>query len=443
MFQGTINITNCYDSHVHWLATGEAAFRLDLRELMSAESVDELEVTSNHYCEDWLMGFGWDQHKWLKPTLPTRHILDQVFGAKPVVFARADGHALWLSTEALKRAGLFYKNPTGPEGGQIVLGDDLLPAGVVYENAADAVRKVIPSINAQQMRSRLLSGAQTFNQAGFTHIRDMGGSSEQWSAMRSLEDTNELSLCVNQFFVVDAKKSFHQALREALLARKDQGSLTRAMGVKVFLDGSLGSETAFLSQSYSSGSGHGLCLLERFTLKEIMIETWSAGLELAVHAIGDEAFHMLAQLARELWDRGEIGVLHIEHGQLARPESIALLDPLQTQIHMQPCHWLTDKLWLKEKVGSLFAHAFPWRAFEKASLPVFFGSDSPIESSSFIHNLKAVKDAAQNGITKFEQDFAIFHSLPALQSKAHGKTVFKDGRIESVSFNDRIIFQTH
>ena len=175
----------------------------------------------------------------------------------------------------------------------------------------------------------------------------------------------------------------------------------------------------------------------------MILETWAAGLAMGVHAIGDEAFHQIASLAHELWERGEQGYLHIEHAQMARPDSVALLDPDQTYLHMQPCHFLSDRRWLKDKLGELYSHCFPWHLFEKRQIPVYFGSDSPIEKPSLFDNIRAVEAAGESGIKKFEKDFINYQSLPKRFTRTQGYSEFEQGKVSRVVLGGREVFIAH
>src|SRR5690606_34402118 len=114
--------------------------------------------------------------------------------------------------------------------------------------------------------------------------------------------------------------------------------------------------------------------------------------------IGDEAAHRAATIAVKLWESGVRGRLHLEHTEIMRPQTIQLLKGQNVVCHLQPCHWLSDKVWLKEKVGSLFSYSFPWRALQESSIEFHFGSDSPIEEPGFKTTFAALKDSAEHGI---------------------------------------------
>ncbi|MGE0761717.1 MAG: amidohydrolase [Bdellovibrionales bacterium] len=429
-------ISNCFDSHVHWLATGEVAERLSLHGLKSAEQVNTLKVEMYHWRGEWLLGFGWDQNHWPNQAFPDRHILDQVFGTeRPVAFSRADGHALWVNTVALQKAGLMSANIKDPQGGRIVRDAQGFPTGVLIDTAMLAVDACIPVRSATDTRRALLKGMQIFNQAGFTHIRDLSCSALQWEESLKLEQSGVLTLAVEQFFSVEEGQDFAMALKLARQARQNKTKRLRVMGVKAYVDGALGSEGAWLSCPYHSGSGLGLQLFSMDQIKQMMRETWSHGLDLAVHTIGDEAAHQTVLSYHELAQQGVHGRLHLEHAELLRPETVALMVGQNIRCHLQPCHWLSDRAWLSQKIGDLQKYAFPWRALQEAKVIFDFGSDSPIERPSLLDNLRALETSATQGVAPLLGDPLKYHSHSDSAWVANTYTVFADGVPTEVVYN--------
>ncbi|MCB0350120.1 MAG: amidohydrolase family protein, partial [Bdellovibrionales bacterium] len=215
--------------------------------------------------------------------------------------------------------------------------------------------------------------------------------------------------------------SFNECVRLARQAKKETHDLLRPKGVKVYFDGALGSEGALLSRPYLSGSGAGLQLLEVSQLAEMMQICFQNNLEIAVHAIGDEAAHIVARVALDLKSQNILGQLHLEHAELLRPETIKIFSQLGVICHLQPCHWLSDKKWLNNKIGELARFAFRWQELESAGVKYYFGSDSPIEKTSMQNNLYAVWDAKQNNIALPREDF--FRDV-SLMTRAHSHPDF-------------------
>ena len=432
MFSG--RISNCYDSHVHWLATGELADRLSLHELKSPEQVAHLKVQPHCFRGDWLLGYGWNHNLWEQTEFPHRHHLDAAFGDKPVAFSRVDGHALWANTAALMRAGLMSGIVNDPPGGRILRDEKGVATGVLIDKAGALIENLIPKRTDQEAGRCLLKGMQIFNQAGFTHIRDLTCDHQQWHEATKLDLSGLLTMAVEQYFSVEEGTDFNTALQLAIAARQVPTKHLRVMGLKVFVDGALGSEGAWLSCDYASGTGHGLKLMDMAELKEVMIETWNNQLELAVHIIGDEAAHQTMLIYNEVFNRGISGSLHLEHAELLRPETVALMTGRNVRCHLQPCHWLSDKVWLDKKVGGLKQYAFPWRALQEAQVAFDFGSDSPIERPSVSDNLRAIHESGDQGIPRLLGDGTKYHTHPDLAWVPNTYTVFADGTPTEVVF---------
>jgi len=434
-------VNNCFDSHVHWAMSGQSSTTLSLKNLHSPQEVAGLKPQAHHFRGDWLLGFGWDQNTWDPATLPTRQTLDTLFPNHPVAFGRIDGHALWLNSEALRRADLLGKPIENPQGGVIVRDEQGIPTGVLLDLAMDRVKSHIPKPNKKELQRHLIEGQRYFHSRGFTHIRDMSCSQEQWEALTQLSETEQLTLAVEQYFDSENPNRFNSVLQLAHEAKRAHLPLVRVKGVKVFYDGALGSEGALLSCSYCSGSGNGFRLMDEETLREIMIRTWEKQLDLAVHVIGDEAAHQVVHTAHTLWNGNHHsrGRLHLEHAQMMRPETIALLENQNVTCHMQPCHWLSDRRWLKAKVGSLFPFVFPWQALENKKVAIHFGSDSPIEESSIFNTLTALKDSVSAGVPALKEDPLKYLQHPDPNWTPDTYSVFRENKVETVFFRGKSI----
>lgn len=407
-------VHNCYDSHIHWLATGQIASAWNLRTLSSAQAIQQEKIKDHYFQGDWLVGFGWDNSSWPGGHFPCRQDLDRIFPEVPVALSRVDGHALWVNSLALKKMGILNDQgqtlqiPQIP-GGRLVTDENGDPTGVLIDQAKSLVESLIPEPGSMQVRSCLLKACQDLNRAGFTHIRDMTCSEAQWNETTHLAEAGLLTLAVEQTFSAEDPHNFDKAFQLALRARQSKLPLVRVQAIKVYYDGALGSEGALLSQDYPSGSGRGLELLNKSALQGFMRQAWEVGLDLAVHVIGDEAAHRTVVAAHELWEKGLRGTLHLEHVEILRPETIRLMKPDSVICHLQPCHWLSDRQWLMSKLGGLYSWVFPWRALQEAGIPFFFGSDSPIESPSLANNLLALNESAVTGIPKLLGDPLRYH----------------------------------
>lgn len=414
-------IPRLYDSHTHFLATGEFANGLNLSHLQHPEDVTKIDLNNtNYYRHNWLVGFGWNDSQWAMP--PHKKILDQIFPNTPVFFARADGHRSWVNTRALEFLGVNSAD------------------GILTEKDHLRAWEALPDFTQAQQKAHVFSACRTYNRAGFTHVRDMSCTESLWNLLLELSDAKELTLAIEENYTSHDLNDFDKVLGLCLSAKKSETPLVRMKGIKVFYDGSLGSETAFLSQPYNGlhEGPRGQVLWELSEIEAILKRTWTAGLEFSVHTIGDEAAHQIVQMARKVSAQGAVGRLNLEHAQVLRPETIQLMKPLHVRCHMQPCHWLSDRVWLKQKLGDLYRYAFPWEALKAAQIPISFGCDSPIEPPSFWRNKIALEESVQAQIRRFSGDVIATHSHPDLHF-ANSTTVIEDGEVKEVLFCDRKI----
>lgn len=424
-----MTIPRCYDSHIHLAATGEVAVTLDLSQLTKPEDVRHLKVTESHFRGSWLVGFGWDENKWTQKSLPTRQILDEVFPDFPVAFSRADGHAHWVNTQALKISGLVSPETLKPlkdfPENALPLDAAGTPTGVLVDQTYEIIQSCFPPWTSQQVRSFILAGEEKFLKNGFSHVRDMSGDATQWDVLCKLADQNLLSVRLEQLFRVASAEQIQPTIDLILRAKKDKRERLRPLGMKIFLDGALGSEGAYLSRCYGNSVHRGLLLWSQKELFEIMELCFQNQMEVAVHSIGDGAADLLVQTYLQLEAAGIQGKLNIEHAEVIRTETVQRMRGKNITCHMQPCHWLSDQRWLEKKIGPLTAAAFPWRVLNENKVEVFFGSDSPIERPSVPDNFMAIEQSADRGIAKPLYPFESFHSHPDTSWGKDCQSIFK------------------
>lgn len=440
-------ISNCYDSHCHLVATGEIQSRLSLHKLKQSKDIHQLNPLPQNFIGEWLIGFGWDQSLWPNGDEPHRESLDQVFPHKPVVFSRLDGHVYWVNSEVLRRLGWLkssgqLRTPIPHfQGGEVVCDDQGIPTGVFIDAAKKAVDALIPPISPLDMNGYLLAGIQKFHSGGFTHVRDMTCSEMQWNELLKLEGSGLLNLAIEQTFSAQTKENFDEALQLATRALKVPTKCIRPQALKVYYDGALGSEGALLSQNYNGSDSRGLKLLLASELNEMMIKAWELNLDIAVHAIGDQAAHEVSEVAVKIWDQGKTGRLHLEHAQMMRTDTIQMLKGRNVICHMQPCHWLSDKRWLKDKVGNLFSSVFPWGELQKNDVGFDFGSDSPISPPSLKDNLLALEDSKKQGVPSFEGEPVLYHSHQDTSWVPNSFSIFERGEAVETIFNGVTVFK--
>jgi len=414
-----LKIPRLYDSHVHWLGTGQIAVGLQLFDLQKPEDIANVEVKPEYFRGKWLVGFGWDHNKWPDKKLPTKEILDRAFPNFPVMLQRSDGHASWLNSIALDQMGFECSH-----------------SGVLQEEEHFQLYYSLPKLSDAQIRQSLKKGCEIFNSAGFTHIRDMTCDEQQWRAALALEQAGDLTLYVQENFLCEKPSDINRILSLLETAKTQETAHLKAQGVKVFFDGTLGSDTAWTSQCN--------CTQHKFAwtsddLETLLKKTWSKGFEVAIHTIGDEAAHQAVLAARKVMATNQYtGWLNLEHVEVLRPETVQMMKALHIRCHMQPCHWLSDRAWLKEKLGDLYKHAFPWGTLSRSGIPLHFGSDSPVAKSSFWDNQRALKESTKEKIPALKGDITEFHSFSGA-TLGETYTVFSEEKIQDLVFDGKKI----
>lgn len=459
-----IQIKNCFDSHVHFMATGQVDMGLKLHELKSAEDVKSLLILPEYFKKNWLVGFGWDQHRWHTQQMPDKSVLDQVFPDTPVFFSRVDGHASWINScgiRELEKLGYDFTKPI--EGGKILsrteenhykidnqsVGqqsgsvkrlykehiflesiDDQISSkfidqlqGILIDQAHIKALLMLPDFTKEQLKKQALKSIEIFNQGGFSHVRDLSSTSTTVEILNELEVEKKLSIYYEGFITAENKADLDRAYTDYQKCLDINRSLKiRMKGLKIFVDGSLGSKTAYLSQPYSGTDDKGLMSWTSEDIGFAIKYCWERKIEIAVHVIGDESAHQVVGQARIVSAQGFLGRIHLEHTQILRPETIGQMKSLHVTCHMQPTHWLSDKVWLKQAIPDLYKNIFPWGALTKNHIHLQFGSDSPIERSCLLDNYRAVLDAQQSKIASPLKEWSTYHAHPDSEW-GHCKTI--------------------
>lgn len=418
-------IPRCYDSHIHLLATGQLASMLALNDLRDPRQVDTKKIKPEFYRQEWLLGFGWDQFQFAEQEMPTRQDLDLQFPNIPVAFSRVDGHAVWVNSRALEICGLLapVREWNLPDGAYAETDANGFATGILIDRAMEKIFLHIPQDSIAQKKKDLLAACKEFNQNGFTHVRDMSGDPAQWQALCELEAEGLLTLYIEQNFVFEKEEDVEIIFDLAIRAKKESHQKLRANGIKFYIDGALGSDGAWISQNYPNTNHNGLKLWSKEQVIGWIQRAWQNQLEVSVHTIGDEASYFLASCAREVWSKGIHGRLNFEHAEVVRTETFKLIQGMNVLFHIQPCHWLSDRAWLKNKLGSLYQYAFPWAEVVKNNFQLCWGSDSPIEKPSLFANQQALLESVDTGIAAYSNSWEVPHVHPDQNWGSECKTI--------------------
>ncbi|AMG73542.1 amidohydrolase [Sphingopyxis granuli] len=380
--KGRTLIPGLIDAHGHVMGLGLSLMTLDLSE---TRSLDEALAAIRKYAADnpdmpWIIGRGWNQEKWGLGRFPTAADIDAVEAARPVWLERVDGHAGWANSAAMAAAKITAATKA-PEGGRIETAGGK-PSGVFVDAAAALIDAARPKPLARDLdRAFLLAQAKLIEQ-GITAIADMGTTIEDWQAYRRAGDRRQLTVRILSYG--------HDVGDMALIAGPEPtpwlyDDRLRMVGVKLYLDGALGSRGAWLKAPYADAPGQkGLPLLTPAQLRNKMVRASMDRFQVAIHAIGDaanaEALDAIADLNADL--PGERR-WRIEHAQIVDPADIPRFKQLGVIASMQPIHQPSDRLMAEARLGpERLKGAYAWRSLENAGVRLAFGSDVPVESAN-------------------------------------------------------------
>mgnify|MGYP000377401175 CR=1 FL=1 len=379
--EGRVVVPGFVDGHLHLMGLGLGTLVLDLS---MTESLDEALSRIAAYAaaypdRPWIIGRGWNQERWGLGRFPTAAELDAVVADRPVWLERVDGHAGWANSMAL-RAGEVTADTPDPSGGRIErLPGSRAPAGVLVDAAMAMVNEAVPPPLPEDRDLALHNAQRLLLRHGITAVADMGTSVEDWMTFRRAGDAGRLQLRVMAY--ADSVDSMLLIGGPAPTQWLYDDRL-RLNGVKLYLDGALGSRGALLNADYADDHGNrGLPLLSGTQLRNLMSRAALDHFQVAIHAIGDaanaEALNAIEELSR---DYGGDRRWRIEHAQIVDPADLPRFGEHGVIASMQPVHQTSD-MWMAEaRLGpDRLGGAYAWRSILQAGGSLAFGTDAPVE----------------------------------------------------------------
>jgi predicted amidohydrolase YtcJ len=367
------------DSHVHFLDGGMGLASVQLRDARTPEEFRDRirDFAAKLPKGRWTLNGNWDHENWTPPTLPTRRLIDAITPDNPVFINRLDGHMCLANSLALKLAGVTRETPD-PPGGTIVRDAGGEPTGVLKDAAMNYVYKVIPSPSEEVMAEAIRAALAYAAENGVTSVQDMSASPEVFGAYQKLLANGELTARV---YGIQPLSEWGRLARVGVRAWFGNDKL-KIGGLKGFADGSLGSTTALFFEPYlDAPKTSGLPSDEMFPEGKMLnniLGADRAGLQVAVHAIGDKANKTILDVFAEVEKRNGARDrrLRIEHAQHLRPEEIKRFGAERVIVSMQPYHAIDDGRWAENRIGPNRAKGtYAFRSLLDAGATLAFGSD--------------------------------------------------------------------
>lgn len=324
-----------------------------------------------------MIGRGWNESGWPDSRLPSRGDLDAAAGGRPAFMTRKDGHSAWLSSAALAAAGIG-RGAGDPAGGVIDRDAAGEPAGIVREKAVDLARRVMPAPTPAELDRGMAGALRDLARLGLTSVHTM----DRPAALASLQRLHAAGrLPVRVTWNLPLAELDHA---EKLGLRSGWGDTRlRLWGVKAFLDGSLGSRTAEML------GGGGVAVLPQDELQDMVRRCAAAGLNVALHAIGDGAVRRALDALEPPAGSGPGWRPRIEHAQCVDPADLPRFRRAGVIASMQPIHAVGDRELAGREWGERCAHSYAWGALARAGARLAFGSDAPVETADPLAGIDA------------------------------------------------------
>lgn len=373
------------DCHTHFISMGvfeDLSGAATLQEVL-AKMKDRAKVTPEG---DWVVGAGWKETSWVGGRYITKEDLDACCPNHPAIAYRNLVHFASVNSATISKLGISAKT----EGAETDSSGNL--TGILRERAV-----LLAASGSKPNRNRRLEGLKSAvakaHSLGVTSIQDMGDPGD-FSVYKAAE--RKRALQVRVWLSTPASN------RDSKLARRDPtgtgSDWLKLGGVKVFCDGSLGARTAALTKPYSDEQGNrGMFIHTEQELRDIVSQANSAGFQLAVHAIGDDAIERTVScIAEALEEQPSSNHRHrIEHLSMPSKPVLQRMQSLGIIASMQPNFigkmFDMHSMYLARLGPGRIQRSNPFRKVLESRVKLIFGSDC--EPLSPLYGIESVTNA--------------------------------------------------
>lgn len=365
------------DSHCHLTELGLRSFELDLTGTASvADLKQRLAGWAAAHPKGIITGGGWIETHWPEKRFPTAADLDAVVHDRPVFLSRADGHAAVCNTKALELGGVTAST-ADPSGGRILKDSSGKPDGMLIDHALGLVAGRIPPPSGDIKRQALENAMKLYASRGWTGAHFISAARDDLAMATALAGQGHAPIRVDLYFDVNEA---HDVLARG--PSSDAEGRIRSRGVKIYMDGALGSRGAALLKPYSDApETSGLLRSDHDTTLPILRQALQVGAQVATHAIGDRG----NRLALDWYQEAFGGTMadrrwRVEHAQIIASEDLPRFAAMGVIASMQPSHAIGDLYFAPARLGEArLKEGYAWKSLLKSGAIVTGGTDAPVE----------------------------------------------------------------
>jgi predicted amidohydrolase YtcJ len=381
------------DAHTHLAQFAQSRLNVDLRHIPSEDAavarVRERAATLPP--GTWIYGQSWDVNEWPSQRFPTKASLDAAVPEHPVMLQSHDFHSVWVNSAALQLANITAQTPD-PAGGRIERDGNGEPTGMLFEGPAlTLVERVAEPYSDDLILGELRRVLAELRARGVTGVHNIEDA-RSLHLMQQLHAEGALQPRILLYIRRDA-------LQEALTLGVEAGfgdDYLRLAGIKMFMDGALGSHTAAMLDPYEGeAENRGLLVTSEPEVIEEVRKAAGGNLGVAIHAIGDRAVRAalngIEATLRQIAQTGSTPVrrFRLEHVQLAAPEDLQRMARLGVVGSVQPFHAVVDRFSAERFWGARHKRAYAYQTMRQLGIPLALGSDVPVDTADPLRILHA------------------------------------------------------
>ncbi len=358
---GRFVLPGLWDTHTHFTSWTLSSHRIDLSGARSAsEAARRVAAALSEAGPGPLLGGGLTLATW--PDQPDTALLDQHSGDRPVVLNSSDLHSVWANSAALRLFGFGDRADGSPS------------SGFLREADSFAMQSQVNDVDPAILDRWILEAEQAAAAQGVVGILDV---EKDWMPgiwARRFADGINLLRVEAAFWSENLDRAITAGLHTGMVL--DEAGLLTCGPLKIITDGSLGSSTAWCFEPLGRPvpqMPYGESCISRDDLFEQLQRATNAGLDVAVHAIGDRAVSQALDAFEETHAHGSI-----EHAQLLAPGDFERFARLDVRASVQPDHLVGERDTLDAQWGERNDRAYAFRSFLDAGVRVSLGSDAPV-----------------------------------------------------------------
>ncbi|KAI1651149.1 amidohydrolase 3 [Daldinia loculata] len=435
------------DGHIHLLRLGQSLSKVGLDH---CENLNDIRKAIKDYAvanpnEPRILCKGWMRYM----SKPLASLVDDL-DPRPIYVDSKDLHTTWCSTSALEE--IDAKNLVDPEGGKTERDSDGNPTGAFEEAAVfTIIWPFLASVATKNdLEDWIRAAVQTYNKSGYTGAIDMAMEEQTWTTLLDIREEQRerpFPFRLAAYWLITPSSSEADCLSQVDRAIEVHKQLTaeespdlHVVGIKVICDGIIDACTAYMSEPYLKGADAtkhitGEPFWNPEILNAVVRKADAAGLQVALHAIGDAAITMAVDALSTCSPKNRH---RMEHLELASARDAKRLGEFEITASIQPVHadpWIL-RAW-PDLLGHRCERAFPYREFSDGGAPLALGSDSPTSPWDIMGNVyvastrKSYRNTQHENVVNYNFRLGVCESVVAA-SYGSARSVFWDERLGSL-----------